>query len=370
MTNLILELNTIVNTGPAALNHDRQGNIKTVRVGANEHTRVSSQALKAQARRGFSETHPAAIQTKELAKLLSSRVEELGGGKDCKDIIAHICASIGKSEKGRLKAQIILAPPEVDALVQYAVANAGSDTKKLDPVEVIDLVSSEVNASVAVFGRYMAGQPSYDVYAGLAVSHATDVFPNPVQYDFFSLFDDVVDHSNHVDHTSYSSPVLRTYICLDLLQTRHNLGKGRATRDEKVAADVLEELLGLVRTLLVNLVFTVPTTKQNTFSQNRVPCFVHVSVGKDVVAYKEPLTLPHPHPTDRRSLSQIAVSHYEERLSKAETAYPRQLKKNHFVVSTETLGYLDGARGKPASLDRMIENVLAHVRVELESVAS
>ena len=252
--------------------------------------------------------------------------------------------------------QIILSPEEVNALATYAIAN--EDPSTLSPVDVIDFISSEANPRVALYGRYMAGKPNYDVYSALAVSHATDVFPNPIQHDFFSLFDDVTDAPNHAAHTQYSSPILRQYSCLDILQLYKNLRKGKDLTDGQVAANMTKETLVATEAVLRALIFAVPETKKTAFAQNRVPFFVHISVGRDVVAYKEPLILSHPHPSDTRSLCQIAVSYYEERLATKEAIFRSLMKKKHFIVTTEALGHLVEGKFGEDKYEGMIKAVI------------
>ena len=367
MTNLITEINVITDTGPAALNHDREGNIKTLQIGGKKHTRVSSQALKAQSQKNLPETFPDATRTKDLGQLLRNKVREIDESVDCDAQIAFICRTVDGASDDRINMQIILSPEEVNALATYAITH--EDPLMLSPVDVIDLISSETNPRVALYGRYMAGRPNYDVHSALAVSHAYDIFPNPVQHDFISLFDDVADGPNHAAHTQYSSPILRQHSCLDILQLRKNLGKGKDLTNRQVAASVTKETLLATEAALRALIFAVPETKKNTFDQNRMPFFIHISVGSDVVAYKEPLILSYPHPSDTRSLRQIAVSYYEERLAKTEATFPSLMKKKHFVVATETLSYLAEGKFGEDKYEGMIKAVIARISSELEKVA-
>ena len=369
MTNLITEINVFTDTGPAALNHDRQGNIKTLQIGGKTYTRVSSQALKAQSQKNLPENFPGATRTKDLGQLLRDKVKEIDKSLDRDAQIAFICRTIDGASSDRIKMQIILSPEEVNALATYAITHKDEEPKALSPVSVIDLISSEANPRVALYGRYMAGKPNYDVYSALAVSHATDVFPNPIQHDFFSLFDDVTDAPNHAAHTQYSSPILRQYSCLDVLQLRKNLGKGKDLTNRQVAANVTKETLLAFEAAIRALIYAVPETKKTTFAQNRVPFFIHISVGRDVVAYKEPLILSHPHSSDTRSLCQIAVSYYEERLAKTEAAFPSLMKKKHFVVTTETLSHLAEGRFGKDKYEGMIKAVVARIASELKKAA-
>ena len=126
-----------------------------------------------------------------------------------------------------------------------------------------------------------------------------------------------------------------------------------------------KETLVAAEAVLRALIFAVPETKKTTFAQNRVPFFVHISVGRDVVAYKEPLIFSHPHPSDTQSLCQIAVSYYEERLAKKEAIFRSLMKREHFIVTTETLKYLaEGKLGKD-KYERTIEAVIARISSEL-----
>ena len=143
------------------------------------------------------------------------------------------------------------------------------------------------SADIALFGRMLASNPSYNMEAAAQVAHAITVNKAAVEDDFFSAVDDLNTGledvgAGHLGETEFGSGLFYLYVCVDRALLLENL-----QGDEDLWRRTLQALVECASTI-------APTGKQNSFASRARAHFVLAELGNQQPrglsgAYMEPV---------------------------------------------------------------------------------
>ena len=278
-----LQLHVLTSYPPANLNRDDLGRPKTAVFGGHLRLRVSSQSLKRAWRQSsvFEEavgTHKG-WRTREMGKrwvyepLLAAGVDEKLAVGTAKLISAVFAKLEDQKEKELLTKQLAHVSPEEKEAIDALVAMVAD--KRREPTEdELKLLRHEHRAAdIALFGRMLADEPSFNVEAAAQVAHAITVHSITVEDDYFTAVDDLNDRqedlgAGHVGETEFAAGVFYLYLCIDRDRLEANL-QGDA------------ELAGRTIRGLIEAVCTVaPAGKQNSFASRAYASFALAERGE------------------------------------------------------------------------------------------
>lgn len=242
---------------PSNPNRDDLGRPKTAEYGGCTRMRISSQALKRAMRTSpvFAQDLAAyrGVRTQRFGEEVEAYcLEKLGDGKEAtKDAtkiaraIADIFAKV-KAEKDahptRTEQLAFISPAEKArsfALVDRVLA--GEDLKVIKKEDI--LLRADSALDIAMFGRMMAKEPSFNWDAAVQVAHAITVNRVEVESDYYSAVDDLNSHdedagAGFIGDLGFSSGLFYLYACINLDLLVKNLDGDDALARKGIAAFV------------------------------------------------------------------------------------------------------------------------------------
>ncbi|MFA6774453.1 MAG: type I-E CRISPR-associated protein Cas7/Cse4/CasC, partial [Sphaerochaeta sp.] len=131
-------------------------------------------------------------------------------------------------------------------------------------------------ADMALFGRMLAKDPSYNIEASVQVAHAFSVQKIVVEDDFFTAVDDLNEGMEeqgaaHMGDTEFASGVFYTYINIDRELLLDNL-RGCAEQAQSVWKKSIEGLVECIAKV-------APTGKQNSFGSRAYAHYIFAELG-------------------------------------------------------------------------------------------
>ncbi|WP_243545862.1 type I-E CRISPR-associated protein Cas7/Cse4/CasC [Pseudodesulfovibrio tunisiensis] len=302
----------VLTTYPASnLNRDDLGRPKTVIMGNTQRLRVSSQSLKRAWRisEPFSQALAGHIgtRTKEIGKYV---YHALTSGATFAEVMADpkatgslktlkqspavkIARTIGNvfakmkadykpkkdeefSSKKFLESleteqMAHVSPAELDGVAQ--LVEACRETGKEPDKDDLNLLRKDATAvDVALFGRMLAANPSFNVEAAAQVAHAMTVHKATVEDDFFTAVDDLNTEdagAGHMGVAEFGAGLFYLYLCIDRNLLVENLGN-----DTELANHALRALVSSVCTVS-------PTGKQNSFASRAAASYCLAEKGDE-----------------------------------------------------------------------------------------
>ena len=267
-----LQLHLLTFFPPANLNRDDTGRPKTAVVGGASRLRLSSQALKRAWRTSD-------VFKTALAGHIGSRTQRLGD-----DIQAHLLGRGVPPDRARTVARAVagvfgkikddkddnptrieqlafISPQERDealALAERAAASGEAIERKKAGL----LRTHDTAADIALFGRMLADDPSYNREAAAQVAHAITTHKVMVEDDYYTAVDDLKTPADDagagfLGEAAFGSGVFYLYLCVDRDLLVRNLGADQAASG--LAATALAALVEAAAT-------TAPSGKQNSFA--------------------------------------------------------------------------------------------------------
>jgi CRISPR system Cascade subunit CasC len=281
-----LQLHALTSYPPANLNRDDLGRPKTAVFGGRNRLRISSQSLKRAWRQ--SATFQEAVgthrgwRTRELGKhwvyepLKAGRIDEKLAVMTAEAIAAKF-AKLDGDEKKRQKTpgltkQLVHVSPEEKAAIDALVATVLAERREPTAEELKLLRREHRAADIALFGRMLADEPSFNVEAAAQVAHALTVHPVTIEDDYFTAVDDLNDRqedagAGHVGESEFGAGVFYLYLCIDRDRLVENL-----QGDEELARRTLRGLAEAVCTI-------APSGKQNSFASRAYASFALAEKG-------------------------------------------------------------------------------------------
>ena len=286
--NHFLQLHLLTSYPPANLNRDDLGRPKTAVMGGVMRLRVSSQSLKRAWR--TSEVFQSA-----LGSNIGTRTKDFGVeiyqnmvAKDLEDDKAKtyaksIAGVFGKLQSAdsnkplkefRVEQLVHISPEEkkaVNDLMENLASNPHEPTK-----EELNLLRNDISgADIALFGRMLADQVSFNVEASAQVAHAITVHKCQVEEDFFTAVDDlnIMDEGEddsgaaHLGETEYGAGIFYLYVCVDRQLLLENL-----SGNKDLMLKTLESLIECASTVS-------PGGKQASFASRAYASYILAEKG-------------------------------------------------------------------------------------------
>jgi CRISPR system Cascade subunit CasC len=255
---------------PSNLNRDDSGRPKTAIMGGVQRLRISSQSLKRAWRTSEVFAEVLGERVGKRTQRIGQEVEAhlLGQGVEAdkaRTVARQMAALFGKakpadSNNPTFTEQLVFIAPEERAralaLAEKLVSGAVSEIKTTDV-----LVKADTAADIAMFGRMLADDPSFNREAAVQVAHAITTHKVVVEDDFYVAVDDLKDASTREDAgtsfigvSEYGAGVFYVYLCIDTALLKTNLGN-----DVALAQDAAEALVRAAATV-------APSGKQASFA--------------------------------------------------------------------------------------------------------
>lgn len=383
-----IELHILQNFAPSNLNRDDTGAPKDCELGGYRRGRISSQCLKRAVRDlfktdGMFEPSELAVRTKRLVENVADEL----ASKHNRDrtlaieLVAAALAGAGLKVKGAdedHKSEYLLFLPKRhlahlaalihkhwDTLTPLVApgpktplpdAPAKSKTKKKEKAEKKSAFPKEVGnelipilkdaartPDLALFGRMIADEPSWNVDAACQVAHAISTNRVTMDFDFYTAVDDLRPEdtagSDMMGTVQFNSSCFYRYSVLDVTDLRGNLGA--------------DELVGkTVGAYIRASVLAIPTGKQNSMAAHNPPSFVLAIAREDGTpislanAFAQPVR-----PNGDADLVTASIDALQEYLQRVSRMYgARQLAA--FYIADREITHVKETENKPDSPGR------------------
>ena len=311
-----IQLHLLTAYPPANLNRDDMGSPKTAKMGGYDRLRVSSQCLKRTWRSSDIFEHAMAGHIGTRTKEMGLKVYDILNSKgiDHKEAIEWTkpiagvfgkLKELSKKEKEGLKElskvereKKELVELEIEQLVFFDTEEIEALTSLADDVAArrkgpnngeLELLREKMHAAdIALFGRMLASEPSYNIEAACQVAHAISVHSIVIEDDYFTAVDDLNKGSEdmgaaHIGETRFAAGLFYSYICINRELLIENL-----VGNQDLASKA-------IRALTEAAVKVAPEGKQNSFASRAYASYVLAESGDQQprslsVAYLKPIT--------------------------------------------------------------------------------
>lgn len=273
-----IQLHCLTSYPPSNLNRDDLGRPKTAVMGGVNRLRVSSQSLKRAWR--TSEVFESALgqwkgtRTKRVGLEALGMLTERGvHEQDAKPWAAAIAEQFGKLKKDSLEIeQLAHVAPEEWERIRRLAATLATEKRAPETDELAILRDRPKAVDIALFGRMLASNPSFNVEAAAQVAHALTVHAATVDDDYFTAVDDLNQYQEdggaaHIGETGFGAGVFYLYLCVDRDLLVDNLQGDRALANQALAA------------LLEAVAKVSPTGKQNSFASRAYTSYILAEKG-------------------------------------------------------------------------------------------
>ena len=283
--NRFLQLHLLTSYPPSNLNRDDLGRPKTAIMGGETRLRISSQSLKrawrtsdafAEALQGHVGTRTKEMGNRVLAQLIEAGVKE----EHAREWARSIASQFGKLKKQKddgteealhIEQLAHFGPDEAAAINDLCKAMAERQNGPEDE-ELKLLRGQQQAADIALFGRMLAANPSFNVEAAAQVAHAITVHKVAVEDDFFTAVDDLNTGeedmgAGHMGETEFGAGLFYLYVCIDRELLIKNI-----QGDRELAKKILAALVESAATVS-------PTGKQNSFASRARASYVLAETG-------------------------------------------------------------------------------------------
>jgi CRISPR system Cascade subunit CasC len=376
-----IQIHALTSYPASNLNRDDSGRPKTMMYGGSERLRISSQSMKRAIRTSptFRTSLDGALGTRAqsfgrlLETILIERngLDRLNAARRAAELIAH--DRLGKLKLGDLtdpkkspkpedinkigsdtEQLAFLGPDEIGRLKALAdVLAAGGELSEKDAMV---LVQRPRAADIALFGRMLADNPSFNVEAACQIAHAFTTHRAAVEDDYFTAVDELKAARNDADKGAgfvgvqeFGSGTFYLYVCLSADELVRNLAGDRDLASK--AAGALVEAIAK----------TSPSGKQNSFASRGRAHWMLVETGK-----QQPRTLgtafEHAvRPRDTNSIVRSSIN----RLLEVRRGFERVYGKDwDHEASFDVDAEIDGAK-----VDGVLADVKAHAERAVQEVA-
>lgn len=294
-----LQLHLLTVYPPANLNRDDTGRPKTCVFGGTMRLRVSSQSLKRAWR--TSEVFESVVKghvgkrTQRIGKevfdyLIAKGMDVVKATADARSI-ADVFGKIKPEDdaKPTFTEQLVFVAPE-ECTRAFALADKALSGETIDPKAEDVLVKTDTATDIAMFGRMLADDPSFNREAAVQVAHALTTHKVIVEDDYYVAVDDLKDPAEREDAGTsfigvqeFAAGLFYQYACVDVDLLKRNL-----TGDASLAADSVEALLRSAATV-------APRGKQASFASRARASFVMAERGSQqprslAVAFLKPVS--------------------------------------------------------------------------------
>lgn len=300
MSNFI-QLHLLTSYPPSCLNRDDLGRPKTAIMGGIQRLRISSQSLKRAWRTSdlFKEALDGHIGTrsKEMGVQVYNRLIEGGiKEKQAKEWAMAIAERFGKL-KGKDKnkplqeleiEQLAHFSPEEMKAIDAVTKTLLTEKRPPNEKELQLLREEHQSVDIALFGRMLASNPTFNMEAAAQVAHAISVHKVAVEDDYFTAVDDLNKGEEdmgaaHIGEIEFAAGLFYLYACINRDLLVENLNK-----NEELAKKTLRALTESATTI-------APSGKQNSFASRAYASYILAEKGNRQprslsVAFLKPVT--------------------------------------------------------------------------------
>lgn len=300
---LVIDIHALQTLPPSLINRDDTGAPKSAVFGGVPRQRVSSQSWKRAIRLDFEKHLPAGsvgFRTRKVVEIVANKIHSLDESIEMADAIklaesVFKAAGIKTTEKKVKKGDeivvgapeagylVFLSPRQIEAAAKLAIEGEGKPDKK----KAKEAIDTKHSIDIAMFGRMLADDPSYNVDASVQVAHALGIHESEPEFDYFTAVDDFVEDNEEtgagmIGTVQMMSSTLYRFATIDVESLGENLGDHPAAREAAVA-------------FIKSFITSLPTGKQNTFANNTLPELVYAAIrdGRSVSlvnAFEEPVS--------------------------------------------------------------------------------
>ena len=278
-----VQLHLLTAYPPSNLNRDDSGRPKTAIMGGAQRLRISSQSLKRAWRTSdvFADVLGARVgkRTQRIGEVVEAHL--LAKGVDAEKARAaarQVAAVFGKAkpeddDNPTFTEQLVfIAPDEQASALSLAERLATGDLAEIKASDA--LVKADTAADIAMFGRMLADNPSFNREAAVQVAHAITTHKAMVEDDYYVAVDDLKDSASREDAgtsfigvSEYGAGVFYVYLCIDTALLKANLAG-----DAALAQDAVEALVRAATTV-------APRGKQASFASRARASFLLAEAG-------------------------------------------------------------------------------------------
>jgi CRISPR system Cascade subunit CasC len=383
-----IELHMIQNVAPSNLNRDDTGAPKDAEFGGVRRARLSSQSMKRAMREQL--VLPAdmgldkAVRTLQLVAAIDKHLQQRVDAEesDRTQAITNALASVKIAyDSDKRQTQYLLFLPERSAVKFAEViaehwsvlqsSEAVSEGKKKSksgesklPKELTKQLNeimrdAAATPEIALFGRMVADEPTWNVDAACQVAHAISVNKVSSEFDFFTAVDDLKQDTGAgmMGTVQFGSATFYRYLVIDVDGYLRNMSDGGTATAEMLAA-AQAALAAFIEVAVKSL----PSGKQNTFAAHNLPSLVMTVVREDAPvaltnAFLRPVTA-----TAKHDLVEHAIVKLDQHFGAITQAYgsSRIRKVQTLVVGAEVgeLAHIQANGAAVATLEELIATTL------------
>lgn len=372
-----IELHILQNFAPSNLNRDDTGAPKDCEFGGHRRARISSQCFKRAIREAFKvgDGLPSESLGARTKRIVQQIADELGrrGHAEAESIAAAAAAISGagfgiKGADEDYKTEYLLFLPRrsMTAIADILHANwdaigkvvaagqgkpAGDDKakkksqakgefpKELGAQILQALKDGSKTPDLALFGRMIADDPSWNIDAACQVAQAISTNRMSMDFDFFTAVDDLrgkdTAGSDMMGTVQFSSACFYRYLVVDCAALAKNLGDPAMTE-------------ACLRAFLRAALEAIPTGKQNSMAAHNLPSYVLTVVreGGAPVSLANAFLKP-AKPTEGKDLVDASIASLED-----------------YMVASARMGGARGVTKRVSVADRALPAVEGLVRAK------
>ncbi|MCT2287688.1 type I-E CRISPR-associated protein Cas7/Cse4/CasC [Corynebacterium sanguinis] len=330
---LVIDVHALQTIPPSLINRDDTGAPKSAIFGGVPRQRVSSQSWKRAIRRYFNECGSAesiGARSTRMPEKIARLVQKKAGWDEATSIVrtcelfkaAGIKTAVVKPKKSdeegveteasqypRTGYLLFLSPHQVEKAADLIIATDGGKIEKKAAKEALN---GDNSVDVAMFGRMVADDASFNVDAAVQVAHALGIHASSPEFDYFTAVDDLAAEGQEtgagmIGTVQMMSSTLYRYASVNVDGLEENLGSAEAAREAAVH-------------FIDAFAKSLPTGKLNTFANQTLPELVYVAVRDTrpvslVNAFEEPIETGSA--SGRRQAAAQALADEESQIEKA-----------------------------------------------------
>ncbi|UIZ92561.1 type I-E CRISPR-associated protein Cas7/Cse4/CasC [Corynebacterium sp. CNCTC7651] len=292
---LTIDIHALQTVPPSLINRDDTGSPKSAIYGGTPRQRVSSQAWKRAIRSYYREnfeTEAIGARSKRLPEKITKQLAKATGWDEVtalqrvRELFAAAKIGLVEEKKPKKKAEaesqnentetkypetgylFFFSQQQIDRAV--ATLAALEEGEKVDKNTAKEILNSDASVDMAMFGRMVADDASFNIDAAVQVAHAIGVHTSAPEFDYFTAVDDLAADGHEtgagmIGTTQMMSSTLYRYATVNVEGLAKNLGSTEAAHE---AASRFIEAFAC----------SMPTGKINTFANQTVPELLYVTV--------------------------------------------------------------------------------------------
>lgn len=281
-----LDVHAIQTLPPSNINRDDTGSPKTAQYGGVRRARVSSQSWKKAMRDYFrenSENASVGVRSLNIVEYIANKVIHLNNSYSIDEALEMTDKTLNKAgiktKDKKAKALFFLGEKQANDLAQ-AIVDGIEDKKELQ-----NILKSNPDIDIALFGRMVADDPSLNEDASSQVAHSISTHAVETEFDFFTAVDDLAPEDNAgagmLGTIEYNSSTLYRYANVAIHELLRQL-------------DNKEMVVDTLKLFIEAFALSLPTGKVTTFANQTIPQALLVTVRSDrpvslVSAFEEPV---------------------------------------------------------------------------------